>query len=143
MVTLLWAVTDLPVGPVPAMSPLFRKSEEKRALEAEAQAEIDRLRKLSIDEVAILLMPAIEAYAAEGRASRQQDLCNYLVRDFPGAKGMKPLQLMARVRSALEELRRVDIVAPISITRTPVWRLTGAGERAIRKGSVAELLSGD
>src|ERR1035441_8738194 len=67
------------------MSPLFRKSEKKIAEEAAAQAEIERLKTLSVEDLAVALLPGLGAVGAnQGHSVRVQQLCNYLVRPPSG-----------------------------------------------------------
>src|SRR6202045_3505816 len=70
------------------MSPLFRKNQEKAALEAaaqaEMQAEIGHLKRLSVRDLAVELLPGLGADAAKkGRQLRVQELGMWLFRDFP------------------------------------------------------------
>jgi hypothetical protein len=113
---------------------LFRKSEEKLALEAAAQAEIDRLKALGPEELAVLVLPGLgPEVTAPGVNLRVQQLCEYLLREFPGIGQTKPLQLMARVRRALERLEDAELVSSMSIVeRSPLWRITDRGARQLR-----------
>ncbi len=121
------------------MARLFRKSEKKVAEEAAAQAEIDRLRALSIEELAVAVLPALGPDGpGPGHYLRPQQLCNYLVRDFPGAGRMKPLQLIARVRRALEKLEAAELVSSFSYERSPVWRITSLGETTLTDGTTEQ-----
>jgi hypothetical protein len=124
------------------MAPLFRKSEKKIAEEAAVQAEIARIRTLSIEEVAVTLLPALGPDGiAPDRNLRPQQLCVYLLRDFPSAGQMKPLQVMARVRRALELLEEAELVSSMAYERSPVWRITDLGETALAEGTIAERLT--
>lgn len=124
------------------MSPLFGKSEKKVAAQAAMQAEIDRLKALSVEDLAVALLPRLGPERAKQRTSlRVQQLCNYLVRDFPGAGQLQPLQLMTRVNQALEQLERAQLVASISHQRSPVWRITPLGEDALAEGTIERHLS--
>ncbi len=123
------------------MSPLFRKSEEKLAQRAAADGEIARLKALKIEDVAVDLLPAIGPHGPLGGSSvRNQQLCEYLLRDFPGGKGSKALDLLVVVREALETLERVGLVAPVSIQRSPNWSITSLGKTALVDGTVAQRL---
>ena len=122
---------------------LFRKSEEKLALEADAQAEINRLRALSGEELAVLLLPGLGPEAAgSGRNVRGQQLCEYLLRDFPGLGQTKPLQLMAPVRRALERLEEAQLVSSMQYERSPLWQITSLGTSALADGTTEQLLVG-
>jgi hypothetical protein len=121
------------------MPRLFRKSEKKVAAEAALQAEIERLRTFSVDELAVALLPGLAADGpGQGHSMRPQQLCEYLVRDFPGGGQLKPLQLMPRVRAALEKLQDAELVSSIAYERSPVWRITALGETALAEGTIAQ-----
>ncbi len=121
------------------MSPLFRKSEEKVAQEAAVQAEIERLKALSVEDLAVMLMPALGPDGAnQGNSVRVQQLCDYLVTDFPGGKSLQPLQLMTRVNEALEKLKQAELVTTISHQRSPVWRITHLGTTTLAEGTIEQ-----
>ena len=119
------------------MSPMFRKSAEKVAEEAAAQAEIERLKALSVNDLAVELMAGLGRNGANnGHSVRVQQLCAYLVRDFPGAEQLQTLELMSAVRDGLQRLERAELVYPISVQRSPVWRLTRLGEATLADGTI-------
>jgi hypothetical protein len=121
------------------VSPLFRKSEKKVAEQAAAQAEIERLKALSVEDLAVALLPCLGPDGAnQGNSVRGQQLCDYLVRDFPGAGRLQPLQLMARVSEALDKLKQAELVASISHQRLPVWRLTHLGQTMLAEGTIEQ-----
>jgi hypothetical protein len=123
------------------MSPLFRKSEKKIAEEAALEAKIKRLRALSVEDLAVALLPGLIPDDPHPRTSlRVQQLCNYLVRDCPGAGQQKPLMLMSDVNQALTRLERVELVSSLFLQRSPVWRITRLGESAVAEGTVEEHL---
>jgi transposase len=115
---------------------LFRKSQERIAREAAAQAEIDRLRKLSAEALALLVLEGLGPEGvAPGRHLRPQELCEYLLRDFPGIGQTKPLELMARVRRALDTLETAGLVSSMSFARSPIWLITSLGTRVLADGT--------
>ena len=115
---------------------LFRKSEEKIAREEAAQEEIARLRALNTEELASVVLPGLgPAGPSPGHYTRPQQLCEYLLRDFPGIGQTKPLQLMAPVRRALNQLEDDGLVSSMAYERSPVWRITSAGTSALADGS--------
>ena len=115
---------------------LFRKSEEKIALEATTQAEIVRLKTLNVEELASLLLVGLgPEYVAPGHNRRLQQLCEYLLRDFPGVGQTKPLQLMAPVRRALYKLEEAGLVSSMSVVRSPIWQITSLGTRVLAEGT--------
>ena len=122
---------------------LFRKSEEKLAVEAAALEEIKRLKTLSTEELAVVVLPGLgPEFAAPGRHLRAQQLCEYLLGEFPGLGRMRPLMLMGPVRRALERLEEAGLVSSISYDRSPVWRITEAGTSALAAGTVEDHLAG-
>jgi hypothetical protein len=115
---------------------LFRKSEEKIAREAAAQAEIDRLKKLSVEALALVVLTGLgPERVGPGRHLRPQQLCEYLLRDFPGIGQTKPLELMARVRRALETLETAGLVSSMSYARSPIWLITSLGTSVLADGT--------
>jgi hypothetical protein len=124
------------------VSPLFRRSEEKAAAKAAAKVEIDRLRALSVDDLAVELLPGLGPDGpTHGTSVWPQQLCEYLLRDHPGAGRMQTLDLLAPVNRALDLLGDLRLVSPLSVQRTPMWRITPLGERALVEDSVRERLA--
>jgi hypothetical protein len=122
---------------------LFRKSEEKIALEAAAQKEIARLKTLSTEELALVVLPGLgPEVAPPKRHLRTQQLCEYLLRDFPGLGQTRPLQLMGPVRRALERLEDAGLVSSMSYDRSPMWLITSVGTSALAAGTAEEYLTG-
>jgi hypothetical protein len=123
------------------MSPLFRRNEEKAARKAAARVEIERLRKVPVDDLAADLLPGLGPDGpTHGTSIRVQQLCEYLLRDYPGAGQMDTLNLSAPVNRALDMLDDIGLVSPISVQRTPVWRITPLGERSLTDGDVRDRL---
>lgn len=119
------------------MSPLFRRSAEKTERKAAAKREVERLRALSVDELAVALMPGLGPNGpTKGTSVRVQQLCEYLLADFPGAGQLATLDLLASARRTLELMHGAGLVAPISVQREPVWRITPLGEVALAEGTV-------
>jgi hypothetical protein len=124
------------------MSPLFRRNEEKAARKAAAREEIQRLRALRVDDLAVLVFAGLGPDGpTHGTSIRVQQLCDYLLRDTPGV-GMVALDLLAPVNKALDRLEHAGLVSPISVTRSPVWRITPLGEEVLADGKVRERLEG-
>lgn len=123
------------------MSPLFRRSEEKAARKAAAKQEIERLRALSVDELAVLVLPGLGPDGPmRGASVWAQQLCGYLLRDHPGAGQLDTLDLISAVNKALDMLQDARLVSPISVQRTPRWQITPLGQRALAEGDVRERL---
>jgi hypothetical protein len=122
---------------------LFRKSEAKVALAAAAQAEIERLKALGPEDLAVLVLPGLGPEGvAPGRNLRVQQLCEHLLRDFPGIGQTKPLQLLAPVRRALERLENAGLVSSRSfVERSPLWLITDRGARVLAEGTAAQHLA--
>jgi hypothetical protein len=120
---------------------LFRKSEDKLALEAAAQAEIGRLKTLSVEELAVILLPGLGPDGvAPGRHLRPQQLCEYLLRDFPGLGQTRPLQLMAAVRRALDKLEDAGLASSMAYALSPVWLITSLGTSVLADGTAGDHL---
>ena len=125
------------------MSPLFRRSEEKAARKAAAKQEIERLRALSVDDLAADLLPGLGPDGpTHGASVWPQQLCQYLLKDYPGAGQMQTLDLSVAVNRALDRLQHAGLVSPISVQRTPLWRITPLGESTLAEGNVRERLGG-
>jgi len=123
------------------MSPLFRKSAEKRAQEAAAQAEIDRVKTLDVADLAAQLLPALGRDGpGAGHSMRVQQLCEYMLRDALPSGNLKALQLMSRVSRALDMLNEAGLVEATWLQRSPVWTITPRGESALAAGTVRERL---
>ena len=125
------------------MSPIFRRSEEKAARKAAAKQEIERLRALSVDDLAVIVLPGLGPDGpTHGTSVWPQQLCSYLLADYPGAGQRDTLDLLAPVSRALDRLEDARLVSPISVQRTPVWRITPLGESTLAEGNVRERLRG-
>ena len=123
------------------MSPLFRRNEEKAARKAAAKQEIERLRALNVDDLAMAVLPGLGPDGpTHGTSVWPQQLCGYLLVDYPGAGQMDTLDLMAAVNRALDRLEGVGLVRPISVQRTPMWRITPLGETTLAEGTVRRRL---
>jgi hypothetical protein len=122
------------------MSRLFHRSEKNVAEQAALQAEIERLRGLSAEDLAVLLLPGMQPDGPR-TSLRVQQLCSYLVRDFPGAGQQKPLVLMSYVNEALGKLEKAGLVSSLYLQRAPVWRITHLGETSLAAGTVVGQLS--
>ncbi len=122
------------------MSPLFRRSEKKVAERAALEAEIERLRGLSAEDLALLLLPGMRPDGPR-TSLRVQQLCSYLVRDVPGAGQQRPLVLTSYVNEALSKLQKAGLVSSLYLQRAPVWRITHLGETSLAAGTVEEQLS--
>ena len=121
------------------MSPLFRRSEEKVARKAAAKQEIERLRALSVDDLAVKVLPGLGPDGpTHGTRVWPQQLCGYLLADYPCSGQMDTLDLLAAVNRALDRLEDARLVSPISVQRVPIWRITPLGETILAEGTVRE-----
>jgi hypothetical protein len=124
------------------VSPLFRRSEEKEARRAAGKAEVERLRALSVEDLAADILTGLGPDGpTHGTSIRAQQLAQFLLREFPGAGQRATLDLLAAVNRALDVLREAGLVAPISVQREPVWRITPRGERTLADGTVRSRLA--
>ena len=125
------------------MSPLFRRNEEKAARKAAAKLEIERLRALNVDDLAALVLPGLGPDGpTRGASVWAQQICSYLLTDYPGAGQVDTLDLIAPVNKALDMLHDARLVTTISLQRTPRWQITPLGERTLAEGNVRERLWG-
>jgi hypothetical protein len=125
------------------MSPLFRRSEEKAARKAAAKQEVERLRALNADDLAVQLLPGLGPDGpTDGTSVRVQQLCGYLLREHPGAGQLDTLDLRPAVNRALDMLHHVGLVYPISVQREPLWRITALGESVLADGTARRRLTG-
>lgn len=120
---------------------LFGKSEEKRAQNEAALAEIARLKGLTPAELGALLLPALgKDGVGKGHSTRVQQLCDYLLRDVQPPRKLRALELSGRVSKALDEAERVGFVSTISVTRSPLWQITERGQQALDEDTYRERL---
>jgi hypothetical protein len=117
---------------------LFRRSEEKRAekrgREAAIQAEVDRLKALSPEELAVEVLPILAAEAAKSTGGRLyvSDICRKLVGTVSGRVN---LALNQPVREALQRLEHANLVLQVaSADMGSSWRITTEGEHGLAAG---------
>lgn len=123
------------------MSPLFRRRAVDPEQKAAAEAEIQRLKALTPDELAVQVFPGLGPDGpGNGYSVRPQQLCDHLLRAFQEAGALNTLILMTPVWEALERLREVGLVAPVSVQRSPVWHLTPLGKSTLADGTVRDRL---
>jgi hypothetical protein len=130
-------------GPAGYGVSVFRRSPEKAARKAAARAEIDRLRALGVGDLALAVLPGLGPDGpTRGTSVRVQQLCDYLLAGHPGAGHMDTLDLLAPVSRALDLLHGAGLVAPISVQRNPVWRITPIGEMTLADGTARQRVTG-
>ena len=124
---------------------MFRRSEEKRAekraREAAIQAEIDRLKALGPEALAVEVLPILAAEAAKkSRVGHLyvSDICRELVGTVSGRVN---LALKQPVREALQRLEHANLVLQVaSADMGTSWRITTEGEQATAAGNIADKL---
>ena len=120
---------------------VFRRNEEKRAREAAIQAEVDRLKALSPEALAVEVLPIVAAEAAKkSRVGHLyvSDICRELVGTVSGRVN---LALKQPVREALQRLEHANLVLQSASAETgSSWRITREGEQAAAAGSIADKL---
>ena len=122
------------------MSPLFWKNEDKAAREEAAFAELDRLRSLAPDDLALEVLPALGPDGPRGaRFVRVQDICKWLMRSHRVGLKASPMQLLIVVREALQRLEHADLVWSQQ-GEHGLWKLTRLGEQALSGGTAAQHL---
>jgi hypothetical protein len=125
------------------MSPLFRKSEEKAALEAaalaEMRAEVDRVKRLSVGDLAVELLPGLGSNDSK-KGLRVQNLGMWLFRDFP--RRIEPArELMVPVREGLQRLERAGLAYSWGQYAAALWRITPLGEAALAEGTIEQYVN--
>lgn len=122
---------------------LFGRNPEKAAQAAAAEAELERLRSLPVEELAVAILPALgpDGIPHARAGIRVQPLCKWLVADYPGASKFNPGQLMIPVRDALQRLEHANLVSSTPYERQSVWRITTLGETALAENATERYLS--
>jgi hypothetical protein len=119
----------------------FARREEKRAREAAIQAEVDRLKALSPETLAVEVLPILATEAAKkSRVGHLyvSDICRELVGTVSGRVN---LALKQPVREALQRLEHANLVLQVAQPEMGTsWRITGEGEQAVAAGNVADKL---
>ena len=123
------------------MSPLFWKNEDKAAREEAAFAELDHLRSLPPDDLALEVLPALGPDGPRGAGFvRVQDICKWLMRSHRVGLKASPMQLLIVVREALQRLEHADLVWSQQ-GEHGLWKLTRLGEQSLSAGTAAQYLS--
>jgi hypothetical protein len=125
---------------------LFRKSEEKRAREGQAQEEIDRLQGLAPEQLAIEVLPVLVSDDLKGKLSgaRVQEITKGMLDGFGSSMRVNPGVLLIPVREGLQRLEHANLVmqmASSNVDSSTRWRITKAGEEALATGDAAVKLA--
>ncbi len=111
------------------MSPLFGNKEEKRAQDAAAEAEVQRLIGLPVEDLAAEILPA---FGPDGPGKGEKSInilqiASFMVRDFPrGASHIRPL--LEPLREGVQRLEHCELV------RTQVQSGAGGRTTITRRG---------
>jgi hypothetical protein len=124
------------------MSPLFRKIRVKAAQKAAALTELNRLRALSPDELALEVLYALGPGGVRGgHSARLRDVCIWLMRSHQVAFDPSPLRLTASVLRALKQLEHAGLARRVDADPQILWKLTRLGEWALAEGAAADLIT--
>ena len=118
----------------------FRTSEEKQAREAALQAELDRLKALSPDALAVEVLPVLAARAETSTIGRvhMKEICIGLVGEMSGQVN---LAISRQVREALQRLEHASLVEVLTAEgAASSWCITTEGKQAVAAGNVAARL---
>jgi hypothetical protein len=122
----------------------FRKNEEKQAREQAMQAEIDRLRTLRPEELAVEVLPAMNSDALKGsiRGARIQEISKALLDGYGGSWTINTGVLLIPIREALQRLEHADLVMQMAsgVDQATHWRITSTGQECLAAGDVAQRL---
>jgi hypothetical protein len=124
------------------MPALFRKLKVKAAPEAAALTELDRLRALSPDELALEVLHALGPGGARGgHSAPPRDVCMWLMRSHLVEFDPSPLRLTASVLGPLKHLEHAGLARRVEADLHIRWKLTRLGEWALAEGAAAELIT--
>jgi hypothetical protein len=122
----------------------FRKSEEKKAREAAAQAEVDRLQGLSPDALAVEVLPVIGSDALKRgvRGTKVQEVIKGLFGGSNPSWTVNTGVLLLPVREALQRLEHANLVIQLAsgVDQATFWRITTEGEAALVDGDTPQKL---
>ncbi|HEX3824049.1 MAG TPA: hypothetical protein VHV79_06265 [Mycobacteriales bacterium] len=123
---------------------MFRKSPEKRADEEAMQAQVDRLKALSPEALALEIMPTLGSDELKKRITgvRVQDVCTATLGGFKSSLAVNTGVLLLPVKEALQRLEHANLIMQMAngIDQSTKWRITTTGEQALSDGSVAAKL---
>lgn len=126
----------------------FRKGEEKKAREQEAQEELDRLQGLAPEQLAAEILPALGSDELKGRLTgvRVQAISKQMLDGFGSSMRINPGVLLIPIREGLQRLEHANLVmqmASSNVDSSTNWRITKAGEESLAAGDVAAKLAAD
>lgn len=124
----------------------FRRSEEQKAREAQAQEEIDRLQGLSAEQLAAEILPVMVSDDLKGKliGARVQEISKGMLDGFGSSMRINPGVLLISVREGLQRLEHANLVmqmASSNVDSSTRWRITKTGEETLAAGDVAAKLA--
>lgn len=130
----------------PIMSPLFGNKDEKRAREAAASAETERLVRLSVADLAAEIMPAFGPDGLQTRSGHRQgpvEISTWLLSSFSSSvKYRQPV--LGPVIESLQALEHAGLVQRRGFGdngASATYHATRLGETALADGSVRQHLT--
>ena len=127
-----------------ALMGLFGNKEEKRAKEAAAQAESDRLLALPIDELAVEIMPAFGPDGINAKSGHRQGPTEVVSWLLPDASVKYRQPILGPVIEALGVLEHADLLtrrAFGSKGQASTYHVTRLGETALADGTIRQRLA--
>lgn len=125
---------------------LFGNKQEKKAKEAAAAAEVERLNSLSTEDLAVEVMPAFKPGGAKSKGrlgSNAMAVIQWLVRDYPYYPSLRPLADAVPV--ALQRLTAAGLLKATGSgigTGVNTYCLSPDGQEALADGLVKQKLIG-
>jgi hypothetical protein len=124
----------------------FRRSEEKRAREQQAQEEIDRLQGLGPEQLAVEILPVLVSDDLKGKlvGARVQEISKGMLDGFGSSMRVNPGVLLIPIKEGLQRLEHANLVmqmASSNVDNSTRWRITKAGEEVLAAGDAAAKLT--
>lgn len=123
---------------------MFRKNPEKAARDDAAQAEVDRLLALSPPALAVEVLPALGSDGLKQSFSgvRIQEISKQLLGGYKSSLKVNTGLLLLPLKEAVQRLEHANLVMQMAsgVDQSTKWRITTAGEEALRDGTAAEQL---
>jgi hypothetical protein len=123
-----------------------KHKEEKQAHKAAAQAELDRLKALSPEGLAVEVLPLLAKITTEHKNITYANAMVIMLRfldGYHGAGASGNAALNMPVRDALQRLEHANLVERKSVNEhgSDGWRVTDLGQQALAAGDVAARLA--
>jgi hypothetical protein len=122
------------------------KTEEKRAREGQAQEEIDRLKGLAPEQLAVEILPVLVSDDLKSKVigARVQEISKGMLNGFGSSMRVNPGQLLIPIKEGLQRLEHANLVmqmASSSVDASTRWRITKTGEETLAAGDAAAKLA--